>query len=110
MKHNRQIQKVKRHVRLRAKIQGTADRPRLAVYRSNQGIFAQIIDDGTGKTLVGIRTDKKNVAAAQALGMEIAAKAKEQHISTVVFDRGGYMYHGSIKALADAAREGGLQF
>lgn len=110
MKHNRKLQKVKRHIRVRSKISGTADRPRMSVYRSNQGLFVQLIDDVTGTTLLGIRSDKKNVAGAKALGLEIAERAKEQHISTVVFDRGGYMYHGSIKALADAAREGGLQF
>ena len=110
MKHNRQIQKAKRHIRIRAKITGTQARPRIAVYRSNQGLYVQIIDDVVGKTLIGIRSDKKNLEAAKALGLELAEKAKQQHISSVVFDRGGYMYHGSIKALADAAREGGLQF
>ncbi len=110
MKHNRNVQKIKRHVRIRAKVKGTTERPRMSVYRSNQGMFVQIIDDVAGKTLVGVRSDKKNVEAAKALGLEIAEKAKQNHISTVVFDRGGYMYHGSIKALADAAREGGLVF
>jgi large subunit ribosomal protein L18 len=110
MKHNRKIQKQKRHVRVRAKITGTADRPRMSVYRSNKGLFVQLIDDTSGKTLVGIRSDKRNTKSAHDLGLEIAEKAKEKHIATIVFDRGGYMYHGSIKALADAAREGGLRF
>ena len=110
MKHNRKIQKIKRHTRIRAKIAGTAHRPRMSVYRSNQGMFVQLIDDTSGKTLIGIRSDKKNKEGAKVLGLGLAEKAKEQHILTVVFDRGGYMYHGSIKTLADAAREGGLQF
>jgi large subunit ribosomal protein L18 len=110
MKHNRNIQKQKRHIRIRAKIAGTADRPRMAVYRSNKGIFVQLIDDTARKTILGVRSNKKNIEAGRALGLEIAQKAKEKQITTVVFDRGGYMYHGSIKALADAAREGGLIF
>ena len=110
MKHNRKIQNAKRHVRIRGKVSGTKDRLRMAVYRSNQGLFVQIIDDVAGVTLLGIRSDKKNIAAAQALGMELAEKAKTQHITTVIFDRGGYLYHGSIKALAEAARQGGLIF
>ena len=110
MKHNRTTQKIKRHIRIRAKISGTPERPRLSVYRSNQGLYVQLIDDVNGKTLLGIKSDQKNSVAAKALGLEVAEKAKGIHISTIVFDRGGYKYHGSIKALADAVREGGLVF
>jgi large subunit ribosomal protein L18 len=80
------------------------------VYRSNQGIYAQLIDDEKRVTLVGIRTNQKNSTGAKNLGADIAKKAKTLKITTVVFDRGGSVYHGTIKALADAAREGGLQF
>jgi large subunit ribosomal protein L18 len=105
------------HDRIRKKMQGTAERPRLNVYRSLNHIYVQVIDDLHGKTLVAASSaegeGKKtggNVAAAKAVGKIIAERAKAKGISKVVFDRGGYIYHGRVKALADAAREGGLQF
>jgi large subunit ribosomal protein L18 len=107
------------HDRIRKKLQGTAERPRLNVYRSLSHIYVQVIDDMNGKTLVsastaeGKKADRRtggNVAAAKAVGKTIAERAKAKGISKVVFDRGGYIYHGRVKALADAAREGGLQF
>ena len=105
----------KKHMKLRNRFKGTAERPRLAVYRSNMHMYAQIIDDDTHTTLVSASTkaelEKTNdVAAAAYLGKVIAERAKEKGISTVVFDRGGYIYHGKVKALADAAREAGLEF
>jgi len=107
------------HDRIRKKLQGTAERPRLNVYRSLNHIYVQVIDDLHGQTLVsassaeGQKAEKRtggNVAAAKAVGKAIAERAKAKGISKVVFDRGGYIYHGRVKALADAAREGGLQF
>jgi large subunit ribosomal protein L18 len=107
------------HVRIRKKVQGTAERPRLNVYRSVNHIYVQLIDDLAGKTLIaassavgkkGQRKAGGNLAAAKEIGKSIAEKAKAKGISKVVFDRGGYLYHGRVKALADAAREGGLQF
>ena len=105
------------HERIRKKMQGTAERPRLNVYRSLNHIYVQVIDDLHGKTLVSASTaegeGKKsggNVAAAKQIGKAIAERAKAKGITKVVFDRGGYIYHGRVKALADAAREGGLQF
>jgi len=105
------------HDRIRKKVQGTAERPRLNVYRSLNHIYVQVVDDLSGKTLVAASSaegeGKKtggNVAAAKAVGKTIAERAKAKGISKVVFDRGGYIYHGRVKALADAAREGGLQF
>ena len=112
------------HERIRKKMQGTAERPRLNVYRSLNHIYAQVIDDLHGKTLVSASTaeGKKadgqkvagrtggNVAAAKAVGKTIAERAKAKGVTKVVFDRGGYIYHGRVKALADAAREAGLQF
>jgi large subunit ribosomal protein L18 len=107
------------HVRIRKKVQGTAERPRLNVYRSVNHIYVQLIDDLAGKTLIaassavgkkGQRKAGGNLAAAKEIGKAIAEKAKAKGISKVVFDRGGYLYHGRVKALADAAREGGLQF
>ncbi|WP_207368873.1 50S ribosomal protein L18 [Heyndrickxia coagulans] len=108
----------KRHARVRAKLSGTAERPRLNIYRSNKNIYAQLIDDVNGVTLASASTlDKElslgstgNVEAAQKVGELIAKRAVEKGIKEVVFDRGGYLYHGRIKALADAARENGLQF
>ncbi|AJH79008.1 50S ribosomal protein L18 [Heyndrickxia coagulans] len=108
----------KRHARVRAKLSGTAERPRLNIYRSNKNIYAQLIDDVKGVTLASASTlDKElslestgNVEAAQKVGELIAKRAVEKGIKEVVFDRGGYLYHGRIKALADAARENGLQF
>lgn len=106
-----------RHARVRRKVSGTPSRPRLAVYRSGNHIYAQIIDDTVGRTLVSASTlDKslglentKNMEAAKVIGESIAKKALEQNIDQVVFDRGGYIYHGRIKALAEAARDGGLK-
>jgi len=107
------------HERIRKKLQGTAERPRLNVYRSLNHIYVQVIDDMSGKTLVaastaeGKKEDRRtggNVAAAKAIGKTIAERAKAKGVTKVVFDRGGYIYHGRVKALADAAREAGLQF
>ena len=107
------------HDRIRKKMQGTAERPRLNVYRSLNHIYVQVIDDLHGKTLVsastaeGKKEDRRtggNVASAKAVGKTIAERAKAKGVSKVVFDRGGYIYHGRVKALADAAREAGLKF
>ncbi len=105
------------HRRIRRKLAGTAERPRLAVFRSVAHIYAQVIDDAQGRTLVsassvdkGARTNGGNVAAAKTIGKLVADRAKEKGITKVVFDRGGYTYHGRIKALADAARAAGLEF
>jgi large subunit ribosomal protein L18 len=102
------------HARIRRKLAGSTERPRLNVYRSLNHIYAQVIDDQTGVTIVSASTIKAktggNVAAAKEVGAEIAKKAVEKGIKKVVFDRGGYLYHGRIKALADAAREAGLEF
>ena len=103
--------------RIRDKVSGTAERPRLAVFRSLKHIYAQVIDDASGKTIASASSRDKdsatrgaNAAAAKAVGALIARKAKDRGITRVVFDRGGYLYHGNIKALADAARENGLEF
>jgi large subunit ribosomal protein L18 len=102
------------HARIREKLSGTAQRPRLNVYRSLNHIYAQVIDDQSGQTLVSASTIKSktggNVAAAKEIGKAVAEKAVAKGIKQVVFDRGGYLYHGRIKALADAAREAGLEF
>ncbi|MBV9504987.1 MAG: 50S ribosomal protein L18 [Acidobacteriia bacterium] len=105
------------HKRIRRKLTGTSERPRLAVFRSVAHIYAQVIDDTAGRTLVsassvdkGARTNGGNVAAAKAIGQAVAERAKDKGITKVVFDRGGYPYHGRIKALADAARASGLEF
>jgi large subunit ribosomal protein L18 len=105
------------HQRIRRKLRGTAERPRLAVFRSVAHIYAQVIDDAEGKTLVsassvdkGAKTNGGNVAAAKAIGTTVAERAKEKGIKRVVFDRGGYQYHGRVKALAEAARAAGLEF
>ena len=106
----------KRHARIRTKISGTADSPRLSVFRSNSNIFAQLIDDEKGVTLVSSSSlnlklkNGGNVEGAKLVGKDIAEKAKKAKIKKVVFDRGGYLYHGRIKALAEAARENGLEF
>lgn len=110
----------KKHMKLRNRFSGTAERPRLAVYRSNMHIYAQIIDDDAQKTLVSAATVQKDIkaelektndsAAAAYVGKVIAQRALEAGIKEVVFDRGGYVYHGKVKALADAAREAGLEF
>ncbi|HEV7132494.1 MAG TPA: 50S ribosomal protein L18 [Gaiellaceae bacterium] len=109
--------RARRHRRVRGKVAGTAERPRLAVFRSNRGIEAQLVDDETGRTLasaswLALAKSFKGDKSAQAaeVGKALAANAKKAGIETVVFDRGGYLYHGRVKALADGAREGGLQF
>ena len=104
-----------RHNRVRAKVYGTLERPRLSVFRANRHIYAQIIDDNSGKTLaasssVGLKLKDKKISVAAQVGKNIAGKAKEKNISSVVFDRGGFAYHGRIKALAESAREAGLIF
>ena len=109
--------RLKRHKRIRGKISGTADRPRLSIFRSNKNIYAQLIDDVAGVTLASASTldkavsqDATKVEQAQAVGKAIAEAAKAKDITTVVFDRSGYLYHGRVSALADAARENGLEF
>jgi large subunit ribosomal protein L18 len=117
-KHSRNDVRLRIHTRIRSRVRGNEERPRLAVYRSLNHIYAQVIDDRKGHTLVAAAsTDKKagvgnggNVAGAKELGRIIAERAKEKGITKVVFDRGGYLYHGRIKALADAARAAGLEF
>lgn len=96
-----------RHKRIRAKIYGSKERPRLSIFRSNKYIYAQLIDDDAGKTLVSVYYALKN---AEKVGESIAKKALEKKIKTIVFDRGGYKYHGRVKALAEAARKEGLKF
>jgi large subunit ribosomal protein L18 len=121
-KESKNIVRSRVHERIRGRMQGTQERPRLNVYRSVNHIYAQVIDDTTGVTLVSASTNEKkeggkkskavggNVAAAKAVGKTIAERAKAKGIAKVVFDRGGYLYHGRVKALADAARAAGLQF
>ena len=119
-KKSRSEVRVNKHRKLRNRFSGTAERPRLAVFRSNNHMYAQIIDDTVGNTLVSASTLQKdvkaelektnNVEAAAYLGTVIAKKAIEKGLTSVVFDRGGFIYHGKIKALADAAREAGLNF
>lgn len=110
----KQTKRVARHNRIRAKVSGTAERPRLAVFRSNRFVYAQLIDDVAGKTLAAVDTRTQKGATlserATAVGTEIAGKAKAAGITTVVFDRGGFRYQGTIAALADAARGAGLTF
>ncbi|WP_031497888.1 50S ribosomal protein L18 [Bryobacter aggregatus] len=106
------------HTRIRKRVKGTAERPRLAVFRSLNHIYAQVIDDRTGHTLASASSAEKsstvksggNIDAAKAVGALVAERAKAAGVASVVFDRGGFLYHGRVKALADAAREGGLQF
>ncbi len=116
-KIDRKATRQRRHIRVRRKISGTPECPRLCVYRSNSNIYAQIIDDVAGNTLVScstldkeIKTKHANKEAAKEVGTLIAKKAAEKNIEQVVFDRGGYIYHGVVKELAEAAREGGLKF
>ena len=116
-KINKNAMRLKRHVRVRGKVSGTPERPRLNVFRSNANIYAQIIDDVNGVTLVAANTLEKdfegatgNAEAAKKVGQLIAERAKAKGISEVVFDRGGYVYHGRVAALAEGAREGGLKF
>ena len=119
-KRSRAELRAKKHMRIRNRLSGTSERPRLAVFRSNNHMYAQIIDDTVGNTLVAASTVEKSareelehtntVAAAAYVGTLIAKRALEKGIDTVVFDRGGFIYHGKIQALADAAREAGLKF
>ena len=108
--------RLKRRRRVRAKVRGTAQRPRLSVFRSNRGVFAQLIDDVEGRTLVAVNwteadlRDLQSMEQAKRVGELLAQRAKEAGIETAVFDRGGYQYHGRVAALADGAREGGLAF
>ena len=114
---NTNAQRLKRHKRVRSKISGTPERPRLNVFRSETNIYAQVIDDVAGKTLVSASSLEKgfegpgsNCEAAKKVGQMVAERAKAAGITTVVFDRGGYVYHGRVAALAEGAREGGLEF
>ena len=116
-KINKKAMRLKRHIRVRGKISGTAERPRLNVFRSNANIYAQIIDDVNGVTLVSANTLEKgfegatgNAEAAKKVGTVLAERAKAKGIEEVVFYRGGYVYHGRVAALAEGAREGGLKF
>src|SRR5262245_56141785 len=118
--NSRSVARTRRHARVRKNLRGTADRPRLNVFRSLSGIYVQVIDDQSGRTLVSASTvdgelrerlkGMKKSEQAKAIGQAVAERAKDKGIQTVVFDRGGYRYIGRIKALADGAREGGLQF
>jgi large subunit ribosomal protein L18 len=120
MAHDRREARKRRHVRVRSKINGTSDRPRLSVFRRLNNIYAQVIDDSTGRTLVCASTldteikndleDKTKTEQAALVGNLVAKRARNKQIEQVVFDRGGYKYHGRMKALADGARESGLRF
>jgi large subunit ribosomal protein L18 len=114
---NRKLIRSRIHARIRQKVKGTAARPRLAVYFSNTNVYAQLIDDEAGKTIVSASTKEKgfgagkaNIASATKVGQTVAERAIAAKIEEVVFDRGGFFYHGKVKALADAAREKGLKF
>lgn len=116
-KTDRKFERNRRHIRVRRKISGTAECPRLCVYRSNKNLFVQVIDDVAGKTLVQastldkeVKTKHANKEAAKEVGALIAKRALDKKIDTVVYDRGGYVYHGVVKELAEAAREAGLKF
>ncbi len=116
-KTDRKFERTRRHIRVRRKISGSSECPRLCVYRSNANIYAQIIDDAQGKTLVQastldkeVKTKHSNKEAAKEVGTLIAKRAIEKNIKTVVYDRGGYIYHGVVKELAEAARTAGLKF
>lgn len=115
-KESKNVQRLMRHKRVRKNISGTSEMPRLNVFRSNSQIYAQIINDETGTTLASSSSvqlkikNGGNIEGAKLVGADIAKKAKEAKISKVVFDRGGYLYHGRVEALADAARENGLEF
>ena len=115
-KESKNVSRVRRHARVRAKISGTAETPRLCVYRSNKNIEAQLIDDVKGVTLVSSSSmslkleNGSNIEAAKLVGKDIAEKAVAKGLKKVVFDRSGYVYHGRVKALAEAAREAGLEF
>ena len=116
-KTDRKMERTRRHLRVRTKVSGTSERPRLCVYRSNANLYVQIIDDVAGNTIVSastldkeVKTKKSNVEAAKEVGTLIAKRATAKNITNVVFDRGGYIYHGVVKEVAEAAREGGLKF
>ncbi len=116
-KTNRKLERERRHKRVRTKISGTPECPRLCVFRSNSNLYVQVIDDVKGNTLASastldkeVKTKHSNKEAAKEVGSLIAKRALEKNIKSVVFDRGGYIYHGVVKELADAAREGGLDF
>ena len=115
-KESKNVSRLRRHARVRNKISGTSEAPRLCLYRSNKNIEAQIIDDTKGVTLVSSSSmslkleNGSNIAAAALVGKDIAQKALAKNITTIVFDRSGYIYHGRVKALAEAAREAGLKF
>ncbi len=116
-KTDRKAERTRRHIRVRRKVSGTAECPRLCVYRSNSNVYAQVIDDVAGVTLVSastldkaVKTKHSNKEAAKEVGALIAKRALEKNIETVVFDRGGYIYHGIVKELAESAREAGLKF
>ena len=116
-KTNRKLERERRHLRVRTKISGTAECPRLCVFRSNANIYAQVIDDVKGVTIAQastldkeVKTKKSNKEAAKEVGALVAKRAIEKNIKSVVYDRGGYVYHGIVKELAEAAREAGLEF
>ena len=114
-KESRNVARQRRHARVRKTISGTAEMPRLNVFRSNKEIYAQVIDDNKGVTLASssskiLKVNGGNILGAKAVGKDIAEKCKNKKIEKVVFDRGGYLYHGRVAALADAARENGLEF
>ena len=116
-KTDRKFERNRRHIRVRRKISGTAECPRLCVYRSNKNLFVQVVDDVAGKTLAQastldkeVKTKHANKEAAKEVGALIAKRALDKKITTVVYDRGGYIYHGVVKELAEAAREAGLKF
>ena len=117
-RHSKNIVRLRIHDRIRHRVHGTEERPRLAIYRSLNHIYAQVIDDRKGHTLAAASSSEKNstvksggnIAGAKEIGKLVAQRAKEKGVNKVVFDRGGYLYHGRIKALADAAREAGLEF
>jgi len=110
------VQRARVRRRIRGKVNGTAESPRLSVFRSNKFIYAQLIDDASGKTLAQASSRESDIGGAsrlersKAVGQQLAGRAKEADIQTVVFDRGGYRYHGNVRALAEGAREGGLKF
>ena len=116
-KTDRKFERTRRHARVRRKVSGTAERPRLCVYKSNTALYAQIIDDVAGNTLVSastlekdVKTKRSNKKEKKEVGTLIAKRATDKKIKSVVFDRSGYIYHGIVKELAEAAREGGLEF
>ena len=116
-KTDRKMERTRRHIRVRRKISGTAERPRLCVFRSNSNLYVQLVDDVAGNTLAQastldkeVKTKHANKEAAKEVGALIAKRALDKKIDTVVFDRGGYIYHGVVKELAEAARDGGLKF